>query len=142
MSADQNKATARKFYDLYGQGDLDAIAQTILAENVTVHFSGIPGPMDLEAYRQVGAMFRVAFPDGHMTIEQQIADGDVVVTRSTFRGTHNGPLQGMPATGRKVELVIVVIDRFAGGRIIERWDASDQLGMMMQLGAIPAPAAS
>jgi predicted ester cyclase len=84
-------------------------------------------------------MFRTAFPDLHGTIEDQIAEGDKVVMRMTYRGTHQGELMGIPATGKPVTMTFISINRIAEGKIAEGWVNFDALGMMQQLGVIPVP---
>jgi steroid delta-isomerase-like uncharacterized protein len=83
--------------------------------------------------------FLAAFPDGHITIEDQVAEDDAVATRGTFRGTHLGPFEGLPPTGRHVTMTWIGIDHLAGDRIIERTVEQDAFGLLQQLGAIPAP---
>ncbi len=85
-------------------------------------------------------MYRNAFPDFRITTEEQIADGDVVVTRWTGTGTHQGDLMGMPATGKEATTAGITIDRFAGGKLVAGWAIFDQLGLLQQLGAVPTPA--
>jgi steroid delta-isomerase-like uncharacterized protein len=80
---------------------------------------------------------RAAFPDGRVTIEDMIAEGDKVVTRYNSRGTHKGDFMGIPATGKKVAVTGIVISRIAKGKIAEEWEEFDALGFMVQLGAIP-----
>ncbi len=81
-----------------------------------------------------------AFPDSHHTIEDMIAQGDKVVTRFTWRGTHNGEFQGIPPTGKQVEMKGIWIHRLAGGKIVEgrQWGVMDMLGLLQQLGVVPA----
>ncbi|MFN8456057.1 MAG: ester cyclase [Anaerolineae bacterium] len=135
----ENKAISRRFFELFSQGDIETIGQELLSPKIAVHFPGMPGPLNLESYRQVGLMFRSAFPDIQDMVEDQIADGDKVVTRTTARGTHQGELMGIPATGRQITVTAIAIDRIADNRIVERWLNFDQLGMLQQLGVIPAP---
>ena len=84
-------------------------------------------------------MYRSAFPDIQFTIEDLIAEGDKIVTRYTARGTHRGDLQGIPPTGRQVTVTGIIISRFANGKFVEGWLDFDALGMLQQLGVIPAP---
>jgi predicted ester cyclase len=87
--------------------------------------------------------FRAAFPDFRATILDQIAEGDKVVTRKVFTGTHRGPFQGIEPTGREVEIHVIDIVRVADGRIVEHWNCVDRLGLLAQLGALPGvPAAA
>ncbi|MFZ0440426.1 MAG: ester cyclase, partial [Candidatus Sulfotelmatobacter sp.] len=88
------------------------------------------------AYRQFLGAVLAAFPDGRWTIEDQVAEGDKVVTRWTFVGTHEGELMGIRPTNKKVAISGIMIDRVVGGRIAEEWEEPDTLGMMQQLGAI------
>ena len=91
-----------------------------------------------EGAKQYVSAFRSGFPDLHFTIEDQVAEGDIVVTRWTARGTHRGEFQGVPATGRKIQLAGTDIDRFVGGRVVECWAHVDELGLMRQLGVVEA----
>jgi predicted ester cyclase len=87
------------------------------------------------------AMYRTAFPDYACTVDDQIAEGDKVVTRWTVRGTQQGELMGIPPTGKQVTLPGVVIDRIAAnGQLVETWLQADVLGMLQQLGVVQAPA--
>ena len=79
-------------------------------------------------------MFRNAFPDFHMTIDDLIAEGPYVVARFTETGTHQGELFGVPATGKKVSFGEIGILRFAGGQIVESWYEVDMAGLFQQLG--------
>jgi predicted ester cyclase len=83
--------------------------------------------------------FAAAFPDGHVTTEDLVAEGDKVVERFSFRGTNIGPFLGAPATGKQVITTGVAIFRIANGKIVEHWGENDALGVMQQLGLIPAP---
>lgn len=92
-----------------------------------------------EAYKQYFAMLRAAFPDIHFTIEDQIAEGDRVVTRWSARATHKGAYQGIPPTGRQGVVTGITIYRLANGKFVEGWTNLDELGMLRQLGILPAP---
>jgi predicted ester cyclase len=97
--------------------------------------TGAPG------VRQQFEGFRAAFPDFRATILDQIAEGDKVVTRKVFNGTHLGPFQGIDPTGREVEIHVIDIVRVVDNRIVEHWNSVDLLGLLSQLGALPhAPA--
>ena len=85
-------------------------------------------------------MMRAAFPDLQYTVEDQIAEGDKVVTRYTASGTHRGELMGIAPTGSRVEITGISITRVEDGKIEEIWETHDALGMMRQLGVIPSPA--
>jgi predicted ester cyclase len=84
---------------------------------------------------------RAGFPDLHFSVEEQIAEGDKVLTRFEWTGTHRGEFLGVPATGRFVNVWGMVIDRLQGGRIKDTRIIMDSLGLMMQLGVFPPPRA-
>ncbi len=84
-------------------------------------------------------MLLEAFPDSQLPVEDQIAEGDKVVTRWTCRATHTGEFQGMPPTGKYTTMTGTTIFRIANGKLVEGWTNADMLGLLQQLGAIPAP---
>jgi steroid delta-isomerase-like uncharacterized protein len=138
MSAEENKATARRWYDgVFNTGNLDLI-NGLFAPNFVDHDPVNPLP-GLEGVRQVVTMYRTAFPDLQITVEDWIAEGDKVVTRFRAQGTHQGPLMGMPPTQRRVTVTGIDILGFENGKITEHWGNRDDLGMMQQLGVIPSP---
>ena len=92
-----------------------------------------------EAVKQFISAYRQAFPDGHTTIEDQIAEGDEAVNRWRVTATHEGEFQGIVATGNRVEVTGIDIVRVAEGKLTEGWVELDGLGWMQQLGAIPSP---
>ncbi len=96
-------------------------------------------PPTREGVKQLFTALRTAFPDLHATIHDQIAEGNRVVTRKTFYGTHQGELLGIPATGKQVAFEVIDILQLAGGKITDHWNVVDQLGLMQQLGVIPPP---
>jgi steroid delta-isomerase-like uncharacterized protein len=142
MSTEENKALARREIEeiFNAKGNLDAAAEEIYAPNYISHQPAgdeeLRGP---EAMKQFAAGLRRAYPDLEITIEDQIAEGDKVVTRFTSRGTHQGELWGIAPTGRKVEVSSVSTNRIEGGKIVEHWTSADRLGMMQQLGVIEQP---
>lgn len=144
MSIEENKALMRRWYvmeDFKGipkteiEKTLRKVVAEIFAPGWIAHLS--QGDMPYEAFIQYNIAFLNSFPDFNCTIEDQIAEGDKVVTRLTMRCTHLGPFRGMPPTGKKIEIGGVSIGRFADGKAVEGWLFSDSLGMMQQLGAIP-----
>ncbi len=139
MSNEENKSIARRFFELYDSGQINVLEQEVLDPDVVVHLSGMPGPLNREAFKQTGLAFHAAFPDHRSVIEDQIAEGDKVVTRSTFRGTHRNELQGIPATGKEVTFTQLNIHRLANGKIVEAWAMFDQFGLLQQLGVIAMP---
>jgi steroid delta-isomerase-like uncharacterized protein len=137
-----NKAIIRRsFEELFTRGDL-SVADEIFAADYVGHDPALPhdihGP---EEFKQFVRMYRSAFPDLELTIEDQIADGDEVVTRFTARGTHRGELMGIPPTGRTVVVTGVSIDRLVDGKSVESWTHYDVMSMIQQLGIAPIPSA-
>ena len=134
----QNKAVAKRFFEAWNARDLDAFDEIVAPDAVTHDsqspFSDIRGP---EGAKRLAEMYHAAYSDSRFEVHEQIAEGDLVVTRWTGKGTHDGELMGMPPTGKWVEVDGVAIDRISGGKIVESWNCFDALGMMQQLGAIP-----
>jgi len=139
MSVEANKAIARRYFEeLLNKGTL-AVADEILATNIIVHSSFQTMIHGVENAKQSMGGFRAAFPDQHFTIEDAIGEGYKVVVRYVYRGTHQGEFQGIAPTGKQVAVAGIAIYQITGGRIEEVWVASDSLGLMQQLGAVPAP---
>jgi steroid delta-isomerase-like uncharacterized protein len=134
---ESNMSTVRHFNDAFSAGDLDG-ASAVFAPDAVVHNSGAPDPLNFDGFKQLCNVFLTAFPGGKLVIEDLIVDGDKVVSRVTFRGTHTGDLMGIPPTGRSVTVSAMIIDKFANGKIVESWRLFDQMAMMQQLGVIPA----
>jgi steroid delta-isomerase-like uncharacterized protein len=134
MSTDEHKAVVHRFVDeFWNRGNVD-VADELLAPNAVIHEPVAGTPADLKA---VAAEFRTAFPDWHSTVEEMIAEGDSVAERWTGRGTHRGALQGIPPTGKRVEVAGVVFYRFEDGRIVEFRGRFDTMSLMQQLGVAP-----
>jgi predicted ester cyclase len=135
MHEHDNKQVVRRFVDEYqSAGDEGSFAE--LLDPDVVDRSRPPGvAAGAEGVRQQFDAFRSAFPDFQATIHDQIAEGDKVVTRKVFRGTHEGELMGIAPTGRVVEIEVIDIVRVQEGRIVEHWNVVDRLGLLQQLGA-------
>ena len=130
-----NKALAQRFHeDIFVAGDL-AVADEILAPDFVWHSEVGPGP---EGVKQFATSVRAAFPDLRLTAEQVVAEGDRVAILWTLSGTHQAEFFGVPGTGRAVSISGIDVYRIADGRIAELWTVGDDLGLLMQLGAIPA----
>ena len=139
MSAEENKAVSRRVAEeVFNGGNVD-LADELYAPDYVLHDPSLPedlhGPEGIKRYV---AMTLGAFPDIRVAVEDQVAEGDKVVSRWTATGTHTGDLMGIPPTGRRVEISGVTINRFSGGKIAEDWYQSDDLGMMQQLGVVPS----
>jgi steroid delta-isomerase-like uncharacterized protein len=129
----------RLLEEAFNAGHLDVVDE-LVAENAVDHDpqnpnAGVRGP---EGVRTMLGTYRAAFPDLHLEIQEQLSDGDYVVTRWRSSGTHQGDLFGIPATGRHGTVTGITIDRIANGKIAESWTNWDTLGLLQQVGAIPA----
>jgi steroid delta-isomerase-like uncharacterized protein len=138
MSPD-NKAIVRRLYDeAWNKRKLEVLSQIISPSHAlqapTLSGSSI-GP---EAYKGQISLFLAAFPDLRFIVEETIVEKDKVVARWTFSGTHKGKFMGVPATNKKVSVDGITIHYFAGGKIMDSFTNWDALGMMHQLGALPA----
>jgi steroid delta-isomerase-like uncharacterized protein len=138
---EKNKVQYRRtFEEVFNQGNL-ALVDELVAPDFLNH--EVPPGMNNrgpESTRQVVTMLRTAFPDLHFTIEDMVAEGDTVAGRVTMSGTHLGPFQGIAPTGRSFQQAHMHFVRFRDGKAIEHRAVRDDLGMMRQLGVIPAPA--
>ena len=141
--SEQNKALVRRtIEEIWNKGNL-AVADELIAPNHVAHDPANPNPgSGPEVTKQQASMYRTAFPDLHMTIEDQVAEGDQVVTRWTATGTHRGDLMGIAPTGKQMTITGINISRIAGGKAQEDWTNWDTIGMMQQLGAVPQVAAA
>lgn len=138
---DTNKAIVRQFFnEVVNRRDL-TVADRIMAQDFIDHPPPPPGmPPGLPGFKQFASMLVGAFPDLHVTVEDLIEEGDKVAARVTVQGTHKGLLMGqIAATGKRAEFTGIDIFRITGGKIAERWNHRDLLGLMQQLGALPAP---
>lgn len=136
-SARESKALVRRFYEeLYDRGN-SGIIDELFSPDYVHHIPDVMGKkMDFQDFKKRELQLASAFPDREKIIEDQVAEGDRVATRSTMRGTHTGNMPNIPATGRKVEVSAIIINRLADGKIVEGWETYDSLGMMMQLDVI------
>ena len=140
MSADDNKALVRRYLEDAWNKHNPAVVDEIYAADFVDRSPEIPGiPPTRDGLKQFMGVYLRAFPDTNITVEDQLVEGDRVVTRWTGRGTQTGEFMDMPPSGKSVAVPGVQIDRFSGGKIVESWALFDQLGMLQQLGAIPAP---
>ena len=139
MSVEQDKALVRQFIDeIFNRGNMSMVDELFAADFVE-HEELPPGiPRDREGVIQLTSMLRSAFPDFKATIDDMIAEGDKVVIRQTWSGTQQGEFMGIPPTGKSVSIGVIDIIRMADGKVMEHWGQMDSMGMMQQLGAIPA----
>jgi steroid delta-isomerase-like uncharacterized protein len=138
MSTEQNnKALVRQMVEeIFSRGNM-SLVDKFLAPDFVEREELPPGiPPGREGVKQLTTMFRSAFPDFKATIDDIIAEGDKVVIRQTWSGTHKGEFMGIPPTGKSGVIDII---RIAGGKFVEHWGQMDSMGMMQQLGVTPAP---
>ena len=137
MSTEENKAMILRHYEELNKGNLD-IVDELYATDFVGYITGLPEPVrGREAQKSLVAAFFTAFPDLHETAEELIAEGDKVVIRESYRGTHKGNFMGIPPTGRKVTMELIDFVRVRDRKIVEHWNIVDQLGLMQQLGVLP-----
>jgi steroid delta-isomerase-like uncharacterized protein len=130
-----NKKTARQFFEYFANGETKQI-ENLWGNGYKFHFPGTPQPLSKKESLQLIEGYIAGFPDINFSIEYQISEGDVVVTRFTGSGTHTGIFQGIPATNKKVKITGFATHKIVNGKIEEEWAEFDTLGMMQQIGAV------
>lgn len=137
MSTDENKRLVRRFYEEIDAGNLGAMDELVAEDYVDHSPPPFPFPSGREGLKEAFRLFWDATPGVHV-IEDQIAEGDKVVTRMTARGAQKGDLPGIPATGNALEMTATVIHRIENGRLAEKWSDKDNLRLLQQLGVVPS----
>ena len=138
MSPEQNKSAARRFIEQgFNQKNL-AELDTYFSANLVDHALPPMLPPGREGRKMFYSAFISAFPDIHLHIDDLLAEGDRLVLRWSAHGTQTGELMGIPPTGKQVNMSGIAIDRFENGQSVEHWEVFDQMGLMQQLGVIPA----
>jgi len=133
MSQEENKAIVRRFFEeAWNRQNMDVIDEIFAS---TVVFNGQSVTRD--ALKQTLAGRRAAFPDIQVTVDDQVAEGEKVSTRRTWRATHRGPYRGVAPTGKQVKWTQISVVRFSQSRIVEDWAVADELSILQQLGALP-----
>jgi steroid delta-isomerase-like uncharacterized protein len=135
MTTEQNKALARRFLEAAGVGDGARLTE-MLAPDFVAHQSS--GPQSGHALVQHLISFRLAFSDSQFTVEEQIAEGDRVVTRATLQAVHSGDFQGLPPTGKQIAIEAIFFGRVRDGKFVESRSLFDQLSLLQQLNLIPS----
>ena len=136
MSVEENKALVRRAHEEGNKGNMPVYYE-LHGGNLVFHQPD-GQELGLEAFKQLFTAMSTAFPDLHITVEDVIAEGDKVVARYTWTGTHKGELGGIPPTGRQVTVHGTEVLRIVGGKLVEAWDEVDYLGLMQQLGVLPS----
>ena len=138
MITESNKAIVRRMNMEFIEGRKLHVLPEIIAENFINH-TATPGlPADRDGVRVFFQILWGAFPDLTVEIFDQIAEGDTVVTRKAFHGTHDGDFMGIAPTHKRVQISVTDLIRLKDGRFVEHWGMVDQMGLMQQLGVIPA----
>ena len=135
----QNLAVVKNMWQAWISGDYDAYRNALSPDYVWRSPSNLPDPLSREKTIEAGRALRQAFPDAAYSLEEMIASGDKVITRFIMRATHLGEFQGIPATGKKIELSGIAIVRLENGKVVEEREDSDMLGLMQQLGLELSP---
>lgn len=139
--SEANRAAVRGYIEdvmIKGQGDVSKFAAYI-APDVILHNAYPAVGSDIEAWKDRVRMFAAAFSDMHVTIHDQIAEGDKVVTRTVWSGVHTGSFRGIPATRRRVAADEIQIVRMRDGKVVERWSLLDAPSLFKQLGVDRMP---
>lgn len=136
----RNEGIVRRFVrEVVNEGNY-AVADELFAEEYVRHDPTLPEEMrGPEGFKETVELWRTAFPDVEMTIDELVAEGDLVAFRATETGTHEGEFMGIEPTGRRVELTGNVMHRLADGKVAETWATFDMLGLFDQLGVIERP---
>jgi steroid delta-isomerase-like uncharacterized protein len=138
---EENKALVRRFYGEMDEGNIDAMDELVAEDYINHDQPPFPGLARGRAgLKQAFEMFWKGTP-GHHEIEDQIAEGDKVVTRLRGVGRHEGELAGIPPSGNNLNVKAVAIHRIADGKIVEHWSAVDSATLLSQLGVIQLPSA-
>jgi predicted ester cyclase len=139
-SVERNKAVSRRWIEVFNERD-DAAEADVRTKDYVAYapVSLEPAPLDSEAWTRFLAGFVEGFPDLQLTVEDAVAEGDLVAQRVHFAGTHTGEFQGLPPTHRKVEFFGLELNRFVDGRVAEHWFQLDSLTLLQQLGLVVVP---
>jgi steroid delta-isomerase-like uncharacterized protein len=139
---EQNKQLVSQFFETLDRQDTEMMDQLVSSTNYFLHFSGMP-PMDWnENKKEFLAPFTKAFPDLRRNIVDMVAEGDKVAVSINVTGTYKGEFQGIPPTGKQVSFTAMDILTIIDGKITEEWATADMMGLMQQIGAIPARSAT
>ena len=138
LSTEEDKTVVYRLVDeAWNKGNV-GIIDALLCPDYVLHIPSRQETVDREGYKQAIHMYRTAFPDVLFSIQETITEEDKVVIRWTITGTHKGPYMGVAPTDKRVTLTGISIRRFEEGKIAEEWVVSDMLGLMQQMGIIPA----
>jgi steroid delta-isomerase-like uncharacterized protein len=140
MAPDNWEITRRVFEEVWNQKNLKVVDELMAADYVH-HDPSFPTVVSgIDGYKQFVTQYLNAFPDLHFTIEDHVTEGETTASRWTVSGTHNGDLPSVPRTGRPISVTGMTIGRIRNGKFVESWSNWDALGLMQQLGVVPAEA--
>jgi steroid delta-isomerase-like uncharacterized protein len=142
MSAEQNKATIMRVYDELLNQEKKSVIDEIYAADVIVHDPFMGTVTGRDAFRQLLGMFDAAFPGHRAQVHHILAEGNLVAVVHTHTAKHTGQFMHLAPTGRNISVNGIEVFRMADGKIAEFWRHDDDMGLLMQLGAIPAPQAA
>lgn len=139
MTAENNKVVMQRFLEFINTAS-EKLAQELISSDAIFHVPGRPEPMRGPAgYLEIIGMMRSGFPDIQWTLEEMIAEGDKVAARFMMRGTHRGTFFGVPPTGKTIAVQAMNFYRLSNGQFVEERGQPDLLGLLQQIGAVPAP---
>jgi len=130
---EKNKEIVRRFNKVYVETGDRAVYDEIVAPDFKNYVTENAEPGNREEALQFYLAFQSAFPDVEVVIQDQFAEGDVVVTRKAYKGTHSGPFMGIPATNKRVSIAVIDIIRLRDGQYAEHWGSADMMSLMQQL---------
>lgn len=141
MSTETHKAVIRRFHAAFDKGDFEGM-RACIAPGLVAYHTGVTGPQDFAAFEQMGRAFMSGFSQSRNLVEDQVAEGDRVATRVNWTAIHSGTFNGIPPSNRPVQMDVYVFDRFENGKIVDHRAVFDVMGLLQQIGAIPAEAAA
>jgi steroid delta-isomerase-like uncharacterized protein len=134
-NASNVEALARRILELLDSKDYAAF-ESHVSPRCRIHMGG--DDLDRAGWIAHSKAFYEGFPDGHFHIERQLVAGNAVTSIGTWGGTHLANFMGMPPTGKKVSIRVLMVHQFEDGKLVEHWGQFDSAGMMRQLGSEPA----
>jgi predicted ester cyclase len=134
--AEENKRIARQCLEAFARGNFGDLEKITDTHNFRLHYPGRPEPLTFNEAVSLNKEYRLAFPEGIVAIESQLAEHDLVFTRLTYTGTNQGEFRGVSPTGKEIKFSGVILQRIANGKIVEEWNEFDAFGMLRQLGLI------
>lgn len=137
QTIEKNKKIARQSLEAMTESNYHLLEKITNTKKFKMHFPGDKHPLNFEESVNMNKEYNSAFPDAKVSIEKQIAEGDYVATMVTFSGTNKGKFQDMTASGKKMKISAMILQRIEDDKIVEEWDEFDAVGMLQQIGAIP-----